>query len=191
MVSSGGEESSLSSGEVVEWIYKIQQWNPKFFTLSHIPPKYRLFVSKFLRRVIIARMAECPELASSYHLKLKEAYETEDKLRDPEVLRRGEEHLERILDEAENKLGENTYLLGEEFTLADVVFVPLLSRLALLNLEDKYISIRPNLMEYWNLVQRRPSYRKVIGRYFHGWRKHRTLLKAWCFVRIRSLLKQY
>lgn len=191
MVSSGGEESSLSSGEVVEWIYKIQQWNPKFFTLSHIPPKYRLFVSKFLRRVIIARMAECPELASSYHLKLKEAYETEDKLRDPEVLRRVEEHLERILDEAENKLGENTYLLGEEFTLADVVFVPLLSRLALLNLEDKYISIRPNLMEYWNLVQRRPSYRKVIGRYFHGWRKHRTLLKAWCFVRIRSLLKQY
>lgn len=191
MVSSGGEESSLSSGEVVEWIYKIQQWNPKFFTLSHIPPKYRLFVSKFLRRVIIARMAECPELASSYHLKLKEAYETEDKLRDPEVLRRVEEHLERILDEAENKLGENTYLLGEEFTLADVVFVPLLSRLALLNLEDKYISIRPNLMEYWNLVQRRPSYRKVIGRYFHGWRKHSTLLKAWCFVRIRSLLKQY
>ncbi|KAL2232339.1 glutathione S-transferase TCHQD [Sesamum indicum] len=191
MVSSGGDESTLSSGEVVEWIYKIQQWNPKFFTLSHVPPKYRLSVTKFLRRVIIARMAECPELASAYHRKLKEAYETEEKLKDPEVLRWSEEHLERILDEAERKLSESTYLVGEEFTLADVAFIPLLSRLALMNLEEKYINTRLNVAEYWNVVQERPSYRKVIGKYFHGWRRHKTLLKTWCFVRIRSLLKQY
>lgn len=191
MVSCGGDESSLSSGEVVEWIYKIQQWNPKLFTLSHIPSKYHLTVSKFLRRVIIARMVECPELASAYHRKLKEAYDTEDKLKDPETLRRSEEHLERILDEAENKLSEMTYLLGEEFTLADVVFVPLLSRLVLLDLKEKYVATRPNLAEYWNLVQKRPSYIKVIGKYFDGWRRHNTLFKTWCFVRIRSLLKQY
>ncbi|KAL7117894.1 hypothetical protein ACP275_03G101000 [Erythranthe tilingii] len=191
MVSSGFNESTPSSGEIVEWMLKIQRWNPKFFTLSNIQPKYRLTVSKFLRGVIIARMAECPELASSYHLKLKEAYETEDKLRDPQVIVRSEEQLERILDEAERKLSERKYLIGEEFTLADVVFVPVLSRLAVLNLEEKYIETRPNLREYWNLVQKRPSYKKVIGRYFHGWRKHRTLLKTWYFVQIRSLLKQY
>ncbi|KAL0351533.1 UNVERIFIED_CONTAM: Glutathione S-transferase TCHQD [Sesamum calycinum] len=126
------------------------------------PPKYRLSVTKFLRRVIIARMAECPELASAYHRKLKEAYETEDKLKDPEILRRSEEHLERILDEAERKLTETTYLVGEEFTLADVVFIPLLSRLALLNLEEKYINTRLNVAEYWNVVQERPSYRKFF-----------------------------
>ncbi|KAG6435910.1 hypothetical protein SASPL_100791 [Salvia splendens] len=191
MVSCGGEESSLSSGDVVEWIYKIQQWNPKLFTLSHVPPKYHLTVSKFLRRVIIARMAECPDLASAYHRKLKEAYDTEDKLKDPETLRRSEEHLERILDEADEKLSDTTYLLGEEFTLADVVFIPVLSRLVLLNLEDKYIATRPNLAEYWNLVKKRPSYRKVIGKNFDGWRRHYTLFKTWCFVRIRSLLKHY
>lgn len=191
MVSCGGAESSLSSGEVVEWIYKIQQWNPKIFTLSHISPKHRLKVSKFLRRIIIARMAECPELANLYHRKLKDAYETEDRLKDLETLRRSEEHLERILDEAENKLCETTYLLGEEFTLADVVFIPVLSRLALLNLEEKYVATRPNVAEYWNLVKRRPSYKKVIGKYFHGWRRHKTLVKTWCFVQIRSLLKQY
>ncbi|KAK6114933.1 hypothetical protein DH2020_007202 [Rehmannia glutinosa] len=191
MVSSSNDESTLSNGEVVEWIYKIQKWNPKFFTLSHLPPKHRLSVSKFLRRVIIARMAECPELASAYHRKLKDAYETEDKLKDPEVLRRSEEQLERILDEAERKLSETSYLIGEEFTLADVVFVPVLSRLAVLNLKEKYIDTRPNVAEYWNVVQERPSYRKVIGKYFDGWRRHRTLLKTWCFVQIRSLLKQY
>ncbi|PIN22024.1 putative protein (Ganglioside-induced differentiation associated protein 1, GDAP1) [Handroanthus impetiginosus] len=191
MVSSGGDESTLSSGDIVEWMYKIKQWNPKFFTLSHIPPKYRVTVSKFLRRVIIARMAECPELASSYHRKLKEAYDKEDKLKDTAVIRRSEEHLERILDEAESKLSETTYLVGEEFTLADVVFIPILSRLALMNLKEKYIDSRPNVAEYWNLVQQRPSYRKVIGKYFDGWRRHRTLLRTWYFVKIRSLLKQY
>lgn len=191
IVSSGGDESTLSSGEIVEWIYKIQKWNPKYFTLSHIPSKYRLSVSKFLRRVIIARMADCPELASAYHRKLKEAYETEDKLRDAETLRRSEEHLEMILDEAERKLGQGTYLVGDEFSLADVAFIPLLSRLVVLNLGDKYIDMRPNVAEYWNLVQKRPSYRKVIGRHFDGWRRHKTLFKIWCFVQIRSLFKQY
>lgn len=191
IVSSGGDESNLSSGEIVEWIYKIQKWNPKYFTLSHIPSKYRLSVSKFLRRVIIARMADCPELASAYHRKLKEAYETEDKLRDAETLRRSEEHLETILDEAERKLSQGTYLVGDEFSLADVAFIPLLSRLVVLNLGDKYIDTRPNVAEYWNLVQKRPSYRKVIGRHFDGWRRHKTLFKIWCFVQIRSLVKQY
>lgn len=136
-------------------------------------------------------MADCPELASAYHRKLKEAYETEDKLRDAETLRRSEEHLEMILDEAERKLSQGTYLVGDEFSLADVAFIPLLSRLVVLNLGDKYIDMRPNVAEYWNLVQKRPSYRKVIGRHFDGWRRHKTLFKIWCFVQIRSLFKQY
>lgn len=191
MVSSGGDDTTLSSREVVDWIHKLQEWNPKFFTLSHLPPKHRLSVSRFLRRVIIARMAECPELASAYHRKLKDEYNTEDKLKDSEAVRLSEEHLERILDEAEIKLSETTYLVGEEFTLADVAFIPILSRLVLMNLEEKYINSRPNLCEYWDVMQKRPSYKKVIGKYFDGWRKHKTLLKTWCLVQTRSLLKRY
>ncbi|XP_051139161.1 glutathione S-transferase TCHQD [Andrographis paniculata] len=192
MVSAGGDESSLSGGEVIEWIRKIQQWNPKYFTLAHIPPKHRLAVTKFLRRVIIARMAECPDLASAYHRKLKEAYDTEEKLSDPQVLRRSEAHLEQILDEAENRLRETAYLVGEEFSLADMAFVPLLSRLSLLKLEETYIvEKRPNLAKYWKKVQKRPSYRKVIGRNFHGWRRHRMVMKTWFYVQIRTLLKHY
>uniref|UniRef100_A0A5B7BRE1 Putative glutathione S-transferase TCHQD n=2 Tax=Davidia involucrata TaxID=16924 RepID=A0A5B7BRE1_DAVIN len=191
LVSSDGGNISLSSGEVVEWMNKIQEWNPKFFTRSHIPEKYRLFVSKFIRRVVIARMAEFPDLASAYHRKLREEYDTEDKLRNPEVLKRSEEHLVRLLDEVETKLSETSYLLGEEFTMADVMLIPVLARLVLLNLEDEYINSRPNIAEYWNLVQQRPGYKKVIGRYFNGWRRYKTLLKTWCFVRLRSLLKRY
>ncbi|GER49148.1 glutathione S-transferase family protein [Striga asiatica] len=191
MVSSGFNGPTLDSPETTNWIQKIQQWNSEYFTLSHLPAKYRLSASKFLRRVIIARMAECPELASAYHERLKEAYETEEKLKDSEILTRSRVQLERILDEAEVQLKEKKYLVGESFTLADVVFVPVLSRLAVLELEEKYIETRPNVAEYWGLVRERPSYGKVIGKYFDGWRRHKTLFKTWCFVKMRSLLKQY
>ncbi|KAK9271289.1 hypothetical protein L1049_026879 [Liquidambar formosana] len=191
VVSSGGDRISLSSGEVIEWMQKIQEWNPKFFTLSHVPEKYRLFVSKFIRRVIIARMAESPDLASAYHSKLRDAYDTEDKLRNLDVLKRSKEHLVRLLDEVETKLSETAYLAGEEFTMADVMLIPVLARLVLLNLEDEYIGSRPKIAEYWNVIQQRPSYKKVIGKYFKGWKRYKTLIKTWCFVRVRSMLKRY
>ncbi|GMY06657.1 glutathione S-transferase TCHQD [Fagus crenata] len=191
VVSSGGDNVSFSGTEVVEWMQKIQEWNPKFFTLSHIPDKYRFYVSKFIRRVVIARMAESPNLAAAYHHKLREAYETEDKLKNQDVLQGNKEHLIRLLDEIETQLGETEYLAGEEFSMADVMLIPVLARLVLLNLKDEYIKSRPNIAEYWVLVQQRPSYKKVIGRYFDGWRRYKTLIKTWCFVRIRSMLRRY
>lgn len=192
-VSSAGVENVAvcSSQQVLEWMNKIQKWDPKYFTLFHIPDKYRRSVSKFLRRIIIARMAESPDMASAYHIKLREAYETEEKLSDPQVLRHAEEYLVRLLDEAETQLGETSYLVGEEFSMADVMFIPLLARLELLNLEQTYIADRPNIVEYWNMMKQRPSYKKVIGRYFDGWRRHKTFMKTWCLLKLRTLLHRY
>ncbi|TKY56100.1 Glutathione S-transferase TCHQD [Spatholobus suberectus] len=190
-VSSGAESIGASSREVIEWMQRIQEWDPKFFTLSHIPEKYRLYVSKFMRQVVIARMSESPDLAGDYHKKLREAYETEERLKEADVLRSSKGHLVRLLDEVERQLSETPYLAGQEFTMADVMLIPVLARLKLLDLENEYIAGRPNIAEYWLLVQLRPSYKRVIGKYFSGWRKHKTLLKTWCLVRIRSLLKRY
>ncbi|GAV71206.1 GST_C domain-containing protein/GST_N_3 domain-containing protein [Cephalotus follicularis] len=191
VVSSHADGMTFTSGEVLEWMQKIQMWNPKYFTLSHIPGKYRLIVSKFMRRVVIARMAESPDLASAYHRRLKAAYETEDKLRKHDVLEQSKEDLCRLLDEVETKLSDTTYLAGEDFTMADVMLIPVLARLVLLKLEDEYINSRPNIAEYWIMVQQRPSYKQVIGKYFGGWRKYKTLIKTWFFVRVRSVLKRY
>ncbi|XP_057973975.1 glutathione S-transferase TCHQD isoform X2 [Malania oleifera] len=189
--SSGGGNLMHSSGEVIEWMQKIHEWNHKFFTLYHIPENHRLFVSKFIRKVVISRMAECPDLASSYHCKLREAYATDDKLKNPAVFRRCKEHLDILLDAVEARLNESTFLGGEEFSLADVMLIPVLARLVLLNLQHEYILNRPNIGEYWNVVQRRPSYKKVIGRHFNGWRKYKTLIKTWCFLHVRNMLRRY
>ncbi|KAL4559131.1 hypothetical protein LXL04_031265 [Taraxacum kok-saghyz] len=191
LVSSGSGIITQSSKQVIEWMHKIQEWNPKYFTFSHIPEKYYIFVSKFIRRVIIARMSESPDLATAYHTKLKQAYETEEKLRDPQVLQASEQHLIRLLDDVECQLEQTLYLTGDEFTLADVMLVPVLARLGLLGLEDEYVNCRPKLGEYWRLVKERPSYKKVIGKYFCGWKRRKTLLKTWCIVRMRCMLKRY
>lgn len=170
---------------------KIQEWNPKYFTLAHVPEKHRLSVTKFIRRVLIARMAECPDLASAYHRKLRDLYETEEKLKNPEIIKISKEHLLRLLDNVESTLAETKYLAGEVFTMADVMILPVIARLFLLNLEEEYIYTRPNISQYWDMVKQRPSYKKVIGKYFDGWRKHKTLIKTWCFVQIRSFLRRY
>ncbi|XP_062019584.1 glutathione S-transferase TCHQD [Rosa rugosa] len=190
-VSTGAENMTFSGREVTEWMHRIQQWNPKFFTLAHIPDKYFRSVSKFLRRVVMARMEESPDLACAYHRKLQEVYDTEDKLKNSSVLIQDKEHLIRLLDEVEKQLNETTYLAGEEFTMADVMLIPVLARLVLLNLEDEYIGSRPNTAKYWIMVQQRPSYKKVIASHFNGWRKYRTLWKTWCSIHIRSILRRF
>lgn len=191
VVSSGADNVAISSREVVEWMQKIRDWNSKYFTLFHIPQKHRDYVSKFIRRVVIARMAESPDMAGAYHCKLKEAYETEEKMKNPDTLNRDKEHLIRLLDEVETQLNETAYLAGEEFTMADVMLIPVLGRLVLLNLEEEYIGRRPSIAEYWTLVQQRPSYKKVIGKHFYGWRKYKTLMKTWCLVHARTMLRRF
>ncbi|KAI5015154.1 hypothetical protein ZWY2020_056544 [Hordeum vulgare] len=157
--------------EVLQWMQKVDGWNPKMFTLTHTPLKYRSFVSKFIRRVLIARMAEAPDLASMYHVKLRDAYETEDRLKDPETMRQSEEELSKLLDDVEAQLNKTKYLHGE-FSPADSMFIPILARIALLDLHEEYISSRPRVLEYHTLVKQRPSYKVVIGKYFNGWKKY-------------------
>ncbi|XP_020588052.1 glutathione S-transferase TCHQD isoform X2 [Phalaenopsis equestris] len=189
-VSLNGVDSSINE-KVMLWMHQIEDWNPKIFTLSHIPVKYRLFVSRFVRRVVIARMADAPDLASVYHAKLREAYETESELLDSDIVEQSEEKLIKLLDEAETQLNETKYLAGDEFSLADSMFIPVLARLTLLNLEKEYIFGRTRLAEYYDMVKHRSSYKVVIGRYFSGWRKYRTLLKTICFLCIRSMFRKY
>ncbi|KAK1683282.1 hypothetical protein QYE76_044130 [Lolium multiflorum] len=177
--------------EVHHWMRKVDGWNPKMFTLTHTPVKYRAFVSKFIRRVLIARMTEAPDLASMYHVKLRDAYETEDRLKDPDTIFQCEEELNKLLDDVEAQLNETKYLAGDDFSPADSMFIPILARITLLDLHEEYISCRPRVLEYHTLVKQRHSYKVVIGKYFNGWKKYRTLFKTSFFLCVRTLFGKY
>jgi len=136
-------------------------------------------------------MAESPDFAREYHLKLRDAYATEEQLKDQDAVNQSKEQLINLLDDADNQLAESTYLLGEEFSMADAMFVPILARIEVLNKGDEYISSRTHLSDYWIRVKKRPSYHAVIGKYFSGWRKFRTLYSTYCVVWVRNLFRRY
>lgn len=188
---SNGESGAPINAQVMNWMEKIDGWDSKIFTLSHMPKKYKQFVIRFIRRVIVSRMSDSPDLASLYHAKLRTIYDTEDRLMNQEFLEQSQEKLNSLLNDAEVQLNETPYLTGEDFTMADCMFLPILARLSLLNLEDEYINCRPKISKYYNTVRRRKSYKLVIGRYFLGWKKYPTLLKTSFFLVVRTIFKRY
>lgn len=95
-------------------------------------------------------MRKIKELDSKLFI-IREAYDTEDKIKAHGALGRSKDHLLRLLDEAETKLDggdECSRLAGNEFSMADVILVPVLARFSRLDLEDEYISSRKNHGEY-------------------------------------------
>uniref|UniRef100_A0A0D6R4C2 GST N-terminal domain-containing protein n=1 Tax=Araucaria cunninghamii TaxID=56994 RepID=A0A0D6R4C2_ARACU len=182
---------AVDRDKMLEWMRWIDTWNPKLFTLIHVPDKYRLFFSKFQRRAAITRMSESPDLIGMYRLKLQSAYTTEEQLKEKDLINNTEEQLIEILDAAEKQLASTNYLAGGAFSMADCMFVPILARIELLNLSEEYISPRLQLSDYWSHVKKRPSYHVVIGKYFSGWRKYKTLYSTYTSVWLRNLFRRY
>eukprot|EP00252_Welwitschia_mirabilis_P009846 TRINITY_DN2272_c0_g1_i3.p1 TRINITY_DN2272_c0_g1~~TRINITY_DN2272_c0_g1_i3.p1 ORF type:complete len:245 (-),score=27.24 TRINITY_DN2272_c0_g1_i3:192-926(-) len=88
-------------------------------------------------------------------------------------------------------LANSSYLAGEDFSMADAMFIPILARLEILDIADEYLSTRSCLSDYWNRMKTRKSFQGVIGKYFSSWRKYKTLYSTYIAVWMRSLLRQY
>jgi hypothetical protein len=69
--------------------------------------------------------------------------------------------------------------------------IPVLARIELLKLDDELIQPRPRVLEYWERMKERPSYRKVIGRYSSQLKMMKLIVPSICNVGIRSLFKKY
>lgn len=183
--------ADIDNERMLTWMQRINGWKPKLFTLSHIPHKYIQFFSRFNRQVAIARMAKNPDLANKYHLKLRDAYATEEQLKDQEAVNQSKTQLINLLDDAEIQLAESDFLAGSAFSMADAMFVPILGRIELLNMENELINSRKHILDYWNRVKKRRSYNTVIGKFFSGWKKYIILCSTYTSVWIRDQFKRY
>jgi len=67
--------------------------------------------------------------------------------------------MQGFLDELENNLSESEFTCGSKYTLVDCVATCLLARLNMISLLDAQLQNRPKLTEYWQRVQKRPSYK--------------------------------
>lgn len=72
------------------------------------------------------------------------------------------EHAGRMLDIVESRLSESPYLVGREFTLADLCYMPYLQGLSGAR-SAPILHARPNIVAWWEKLRTRPSWLRVMG----------------------------
>jgi glutathione S-transferase len=69
--------------------------------------------------------------------------------------------LEKPLDVMEGWLGWRPYLSGDDFSLADLAFMPFFEYMSRLDAACDLIATRQNVANWWQTVSKRPSWEKV------------------------------
>lgn len=73
------------------------------------------------------------------------------------------------LDELEAELAntEGDWIVGNQFTLADVSMMVILERLAEVDWEEEFLTGRPGVSAYWKRLKARPSYQTALAAHIH------------------------
>jgi glutathione S-transferase len=79
---------------------------------------------------------------------------------DEGIVAQGRKQVERVLDVLDRGLDGHVHLAGEDFTLADICFMPYVNYLFAAR-EAEVVSPRKNVASWWARVSARPSWRKI------------------------------
>eukprot|EP00897_Mesotaenium_endlicherianum_P000532 jgi/Mesen1/1047/ME000122S00043 len=176
-----------------EWIERIDAWDYELFSYGNMPIKLASFLTKFKRRISVARMAENPELATAYAAKLSHYQELEEKVQNAEELARTRGELVTILNEAERDLQANgAYLAGQQFSIADASFAALLATVdGSGGAMKKLIKERPHVAGYFDQMRKRPSYKTAVGKYSGSSAQLCIVFPTLITMGLRNLRKTY
>jgi glutathione S-transferase len=119
------------------------------------------------RALIEGYMAEAPELADAYTAKLVDVDDWEPAMGDPQRIADEMVVIEQAMNELEALLSVAPWIAGDAFTLADIVWIPVIARLKLVRLDAKLWQAgrRPAVAAYWERLKARPSFDAAIKRF--------------------------
>lgn len=80
-----------------------------------------------------------------------------------DLVEAGRKELANPLNVLNKALSNKTYLAGDQFSLADLSFMPYLEYLYACNAAD-LVEERQNVRNWWNLISERPSWKKATGK---------------------------
>ncbi len=69
---------------------------------------------------------------------------------------------DRYMGKMEDALADREWLVGNEFTLADIALIPYVNRLDKMSMSGLWEGRRPRLTDWWERVQARPSFKPAI-----------------------------
>jgi glutathione S-transferase len=83
---------------------------------------------------------------------------------DDAIVNEGKAGVNRALDVLDAALAGNDYLLGKQFTLADICYMPYIEYLYAAGAGDELVGKRPNVGPWWRRISERASWQKAIGK---------------------------
>ncbi len=82
---------------------------------------------------------------------------------DEAVVQEGLTGLDRSLDVMEKRLAKSPFIAGDQFTLADICYMPYLEYLAATP-SFSHVGDRPAVVKWWSTISQRPTWQKAIGK---------------------------
>lgn len=159
----GGD--SVDRAFVDEWLNKVSAWDGNLFVAANTPGGAVLKVStEYKIKVAEANAKKNPDMADLYKEKISAM--TKNLIENPnneKVTEDNRKQLGALLDEANARLANNKYLAGPAYSMADVIFTPVLYRIYQLKFDSQYLDSRPNIKRYYQELEKRPSYKAVFG----------------------------
>lgn len=132
--------------------------------LAKVNPLFRTFFLSSLRKLVQVcqeRAKEHPDLAEAYLHKAEQNTRRLETFGGTGVYEESLQLAQGHLDALEAQLaGGGPWLVGEAYSLADVVWTNFLARLCFLHKEDE-IRSRPAVHAYWERVRARPSFQEA------------------------------
>lgn len=159
----GGD--SVDRAFVDEWLNKVNAWDGNLFAAANTPAGPALKVStEYKVKVAEANAKKNPDMADLYKEKISTM--TKNLIENPSnkaVCDENRRQLVALLDEANARLATNKFLAGPAYSMADVIFTPVLYRIYQLKFDSEYLDPRPNIKRYYQELEKRPSYKAVFG----------------------------
>jgi len=143
-----------------EWIQKQQAVPEREVTYALMPGKQGESVrSGFPDRIKILEKfrKKNPQLADVYNRKIEDLKQWEKDCNDPATVQSMEADLDALLDAFNEHMADKEWVVGDFYSLADVVWTVLTARMFMMGLGKK-VKSRPNVLAYLERVKARPSF---------------------------------
>ncbi|MCA9650592.1 MAG: glutathione S-transferase family protein [Myxococcales bacterium] len=123
-------------------------------------PLARYVVQPRRMRLLRRYRARNPELAERYDARLRDVEQWTATILDPAAMDALWAQVNGTLDDLEDRLEAQRYVAGSCFSLADVLWTPILARLRMLGLDEGFGSRRA-VAAYYARMRARPSFREA------------------------------
>lgn len=101
-----------------------------------------------------------PDLAPQYEARLRDVRAWNETMEDPAAMEALWAKARAALDELEEALASRRYIAGSTFSLADVIWTPILARLRMLGLDEGFEG-RRQVAAYYARMRARPTFREA------------------------------